>query len=236
MLFERLRASDTRFDGEALFLVFWKPEEAVCILASNATDMTADAPAKTVLTVSPDCASLRMTADSLRTAPWAAPEWVAWREWQGQGFSMHYPSNWIADTRLAQQPYCQPGTGIRCVGAFMFRNEDVEGIWTVIAKARPPDKSLSKLAIEAWDEGGKAAPSPGWVVAEPVTLDDGTEAVQILSTWTAGDQSGILTSVSVATEKEHYMLAGTAGGKPDAIFAVSELLSAMMRSFHLTGK
>ena len=235
VLFECLRAPQTRFDGEAVFLLFWQPGQSACVLATTAADI-ATADTLTVITVSMDCATTRMTAENLRTAPWAAPEGIAWRQWETDTFTLRYPSDWAEDERLFEQPYCQPGTGIHCLAGFVYREKKGEGHFSLVARPRRSSKSLEELAIEAWKEGARATPGLVLVAAEPIRLDDGTQAVQVLSLSQAAGEPAIFLAVDVATEQDLYMLTGIMTGDSARIFELSEVIGAIARSFHLTGE
>lgn len=230
VLFERLRTPQTRFGGEAVFLLFWRPERTVCLLMAEELTTSSH---KTVITVSKDCTTLRMTAENLRTRPWAAPAGIAWHVWESPTFRLRYPSSWMEDKRLFQQPYCQPGSGIRCLAGFVYRDEKRQGLLSVIAQPYPEGKTLSEAAIAAWQEGVKATPGLVWVVGEPIRLEDDTQAVQILSTYWAAEVPGILVAVYVARGETLYSLTGTVAGEQKEMWVLGEVVGAMIRSFHL---
>lgn len=235
MLFERLWASETRFGGQAVFLLFWQAEGAVCILATS--DPTADVGSRSsVINVSTDCATTRMTAENLRAVPWSVPEETEWQTWDAPTFTMRFPGEWTEDARFYQQPYCQPDSGIRCLVGFVFRGGGVEGYFGMTSRPRPAGKSLEELAIAAWQEGASATPGLALIAAEPIRLDDGTQAVQILSLVQAAGEPGMLLSVDVATEQELYNLTATMAGDRDRLFELNAIVSAMNRSFHVLEK
>lgn len=233
VLFEHLRTPQTRFGGEAVFLLFWRPDQTVCLLAAQ--DLTTGSD-KTVVTVSKDCAALRMTAENLRTRPWAAPAGIAWRVWESSIFRLRYPSSWMEDKQLFRQPYCQLDTEIRCLAGFVYRDAKGQGLLSVIAQPYPEGKTLSEAAVAAWQEGARAVPGLTWVVGEPIRLDDGTPAIQILSTYWATEAPGILIAVYVASGETLYALTGTVAGEQEGIWPLNEMLGAMIRSFRLLEK
>jgi len=231
-LFEQLWAEQTRFAGRAVFLLFGKAPQAVCILATTANDPAAGD--KNLVTLSTDCAALRLTADHLRTVAWNPPGEGIWKQWSGDRIALRYPAGWREDQRLSQMNYCRPGSGIHCLLALARRDQDVEGILTLTSKSRPAGQSLSDVAVKAWQDGAQATPGLIWVVGQRIQLDDGAEAVQIISTVPVDSGMGIISTMTVASNEEVYMLTGSAVGESEAVLTMSELLCAMMRSFHLT--
>jgi len=228
VLFERLQAPENRFGGKAVFLLFWQPGQAACVLAASAPRQ------KTSITLSKDCATTRMTAENLRTVPWAAPDGVMWSLWEAPTFTLRYPTDWTEDEGLFQQPYCQQANDIRCLAGFTYRGEKGPGFFSLIARPRPSSKSLEELAIESWRDGAKTVPNLALIAAEPIRLDDGISAVQILSFYKLAEEWGILLAVYVATDRDLYMLTGTVVGEPKPILELSQVVGAMARSFHLT--
>lgn len=223
---QRLRTTQTRFEGGALFLRFWQPDQSVCILATSTPEQ------KTAITVSQDCAATRKTAENLRTAPWAAPAGVQWKLWEGAGFNLRYPAAWAEDETLAQQPFCQ-SADISCLVGLAHEEGDAVGFFSIIGRPRPGSQSLEAFAFESWRRGAAAYPGLTLIAADPISLEDGTPGVQLISVYRTQEEWGLLITVDVATEQNFYSMTGTVAGEPRHLLELSEVADAMVRSFHL---
>ncbi len=232
---ERLQALETRFGGEAVFLLFWQPDQSVCVLASNVTEQ-ASVGKMTSIFVSLDCASARMTADKLRTVPWEKPGSVEWQTKATSTFVVDYPVGWEEDASLDQRPLCQQ-TGINCLVAFGYQNSNAQALFSIISwPSREPSKSLVEQSIQAWEDGSKTIPDIFLIAVEPIWLDDGTEAVQIISGFPMSEGFGFMLSTTTVRDGDFYMLGGTILGDLPHLLELNEVAAAMARSFSLTGK
>jgi len=227
VLLEQLHAPETDFGGDVSFLFFWQSERTVCVLISSEPTS-----GSTVIKVSEDCGALRETAEDLRAKPWDAPAGVAWREWLGDSFTVHYPSGWKQDASLSRQPYCQPGTNIRCLAAWVVGNESADALIVLVSKPRPSGKSLEELAVEGLRQVVAVGVDLELIAAESIQLDDGAQAVQLISRLIIGNEQALFTTVSMTTEADFYSLTATITGNSQRVFELNSVVLAVARSFH----
>lgn len=238
ILFERLHSSQNRFGGRVFYLMFWRPKSSAesqpmnpvaCIFAgSNRTDAV-------TVTLSTECLKARILADRLRTAPWALPDTVTWTERETDAFSLKVPEGWQEDPQFFRQPYCRAGGDIRCLAGYRYQDDSVLAQFSIVARPRPQDKSLGELAVESHQEAVAAYPEVGLILMQQIGMDDGMEAIQTTNTLVAAGTPGILLTFHMVDDLNQYILHGTVAGRPDRLFALAEVLSAMARSFHLKG-
>jgi hypothetical protein len=234
-LFERLSTPSNQFGSESFFLLFWRivqsesRTEAACV--HGVSDPTFES---NTFVFMGDCVFVRNIAEDTLTEPWAKPSTVEWAVWQGEPLTLTVPTDWSEDAELFTQPYCQQGSGIECLTAFKIEEETVVAHFSIISQARMPDKSLLDLTMEARQNVLQGDSELIPVVLLQIWLDDRREAIQDIMLRSMGDTTGIFLTVHTFTDTSHMIVTGTVFGESEQVFGKFALLSAMMRSVHIT--
>lgn len=231
ILIESLFSPETRFEGEIIFTHFWKPnEQSLCIFASSNPNPPSPQAAATIV-VSFDCGSARMTAEKLQTLPWTKPGQIEWTIEELAGFVLSLPSEWDRDPAMDQELLCSLEQ-INCIIAFTFQEGEAEGIFIVFSwPIQDPDLNLYEQSVNAWEDGADAVPGIFLISIEPILLNDGNEAVQIISGFPTPSGSGLLSSITTIKGDGFYSLNATIFGDFPELAELNEIAIAAARSF-----
>lgn len=228
MLVEALRSKSKNPAGDVLFLNLARSDRGVCLLA-----YTEQASTLTNLLLSAACDIVRAGADELRLPPWVASSEIIWQTWATAGSTMRYPAAWTRDTSLAQQSYCQPETGIRCLVAFNGGNDVVDASVILIARAHTTGQSLEEFMTEGLRSIFATATRAELLMAEPIRLDDEAEAFQLVALIEVRGVQSLFIQVCTTDNKDVYSITGTITGDLKSSFELSSIVLAAARSLQV---
>ncbi len=206
-LLESLFATQTRLNGEAVFLRFWQGKSSSCVLVA-----TAIGDQKPTVTVSTNCPAVRKTADNLRTTVWRLPEKQQWDVLKLAAIELRYPTSWTTDSNLFQQPFCKT-SGISCLAGLTSRETDGIGFFSVVSRPRSESQTLERLAVEADKSGAEGLPYSIVVATDEIKLNDNRPAVYVIRTAVANNQLAFVVTVYTVSKSEFFIVSGTAAGK-----------------------
>jgi len=101
-----------------------------------------------------------------------------------------------------------------------------------VSNPRPSGKSLEELAVEGLRQVVAVGVDLELIAAESIQLDDGAQAVQLISRLIIGNEQALFTTVSMTTEADFYSLTATITGNSQRVFELNSVVLAVARSFH----